>query len=250
MSFVFLIVFSHFESNRPGLAIIICPGDRAILRTLTRAALGVRHANGAQIEYVRQVARLKTEGVPVGDKYHTGHHYRDVVYLATRALQRHQACDYRTPLGSLGIPSNYAVLFDSIPLGGVTAGGRHGGVTVICLNAVSSRTSRLHSKLVAWCQHKGGHSGAAIAADVFDALSAEPLEFSPREQQGMMSGIGGDGACVSGGPSRIKRGTGAAEHLWEIVHPQITAPLEEHLADLIPQTRGARRIADPSLHET
>ena len=46
----------------------------ALLRRLTRVALGVRDSHGTSVDYQKWLARLETEGVPIGDKYHSRHH--------------------------------------------------------------------------------------------------------------------------------------------------------------------------------
>ena len=101
-------------------------GTVALLKRLTRVALGVRASHGSSVEYQHWLARLQAEGLDIGAKYHTRHHYADTIFLSARAMQCLDEDDRCHILGGLGIPSNFAVLFDGVPLGGVSAHGRHG----------------------------------------------------------------------------------------------------------------------------
>jgi hypothetical protein len=56
----------------------------AVMLTLVRTAVGVGAANGATTDFVKAVARLAVEGVPVGEKFHTRHFLKDVQFLAAR----------------------------------------------------------------------------------------------------------------------------------------------------------------------
>jgi hypothetical protein len=88
--------------------------------------------------------------------------------------------DRRRPLGGLGISSNFALLFDGVPMGGVSAYGRHGTVQVICLNAVSPHTGRLHAWLATWIVQSAGHSGQATAEAMYLFGPGIPLNGSVR----------------------------------------------------------------------
>jgi hypothetical protein len=56
----------------------------AVMLTLVRTAVGVGAANRATTDFVKAVARLAVEGVPVGEKFHTRHFLKDVQFLAAR----------------------------------------------------------------------------------------------------------------------------------------------------------------------
>ena len=157
----------------------------ALLIRLTRVALGVRDSSGSSLDYPKWLARLETEGVPIGDKYHTWHHYADCIYLAARTVQCLHEDDRRCPLGGLGISSNFAVLFDGVPMGGVSAYGRHGTVQVVCFNAVSPHTGRLHAWLATSIVQGKGHGGKATAEAMtrFGPGPARPFPRSERPRQ-------------------------------------------------------------------
>jgi hypothetical protein len=152
----------------------------ALLRRLTRVALGVRDSHGTSVDYQKWLSRLETEGVPIGHKYHSRHHYVDCIFLSARTLQCLDEDDRRRPLGGLGISSNFALLFDGVPMGGVSAYGRHGTVQVICLNAVSPHTGRLHAWLATWIVQSAGHSGQATAEAMYLFGPGIPLNGSVR----------------------------------------------------------------------
>jgi len=62
-------------------------------------------------------------------------------------------------LGGLGIPSDFAVLADGVPVGGVSLYGWHGSVQVICTISVAPSTGRMHPRFVAWAVGCYGHKG-------------------------------------------------------------------------------------------
>ena len=195
------------------------PADRTkpVLRTLVRAALGARSSHAPHRFFQEALCRLSLEGVDVGNKYHTKDFFADVVFLSARCMQAFDAADVHTPLGGLGIRSDFAALFDGVPIGGVVLYGRHGTMVVVCLNSVSASDHRLHSRLVASFVSSTGHGGEATARNVVDALAAEPFCLTIRELERSLSLVGGDGAVVQGGREG-RAGTRAAEIMWEMVH--------------------------------
>ena len=131
----------------------------AVMLTLVRTALGVGAANGATTDFVKAVCRLAVEGVPVGEKFHTRHFFKDAQFLAARCLQLRDREDLYNPLGGLGIGSSCAVLMDGVPVGSVAAYGRHGTVQVVCVSSVSPHTHRLRAQLLTWAIPSRGHGG-------------------------------------------------------------------------------------------
>jgi hypothetical protein len=193
----------------------------AVMLTLVRTALAVGAANGATTDFVKAIARLSVEGVPVGQKYHTRHFYKDVQYLGARCLQARDREDLFKPLGGLGIGSSCAVLFDGVPVGSCAAYGRHGNVLVVCVSSVSPHTHRLRSQLLTWAIPSRGHGGPETAAAILTALAKHPLGLELKALRAKLCAVGGDGLVVRGGPDRKKPGTQACEFLWQRVHPQV-----------------------------
>ena len=212
------------------------PDPRGILLTLVRTALGARTARAPGMAYKQALARLALEGVPIGDKYHTEEFMNDAVFLAARNVQASDVTDLAAPLAGLGIPSDFAILMDGLPVGGVSLYGRHGSVSAICVCTVSPHTHRLHAPLLTWYVADRGHGGEATANAVLNAFVAEPFGLSCSDLEQRVCLVGGDGAIVRGGPGRPKPGTQAAEILWAKVH-RCTEDLGEGL-------RGAEWVDD------
>ena len=216
----------------------------AVMLTLVRTALAVGAANGAMEDFVKAVARLSVEGVPVGEKFHTRHFLKDAQFLAARCLQARDREDLYNPLGGLGIGSSCAVLFDGVPVGSVAAYGRHGTVLVVCMSSVSPHTHRLRAQLLTWAVPSRGHGGAETAAAVLTALAGHPLALDRRALRVKLCAVGGDGMVVRGGPDRKKPGTQAGEILWQLVHPQV-APVRPGAARPgAANVRGKKSVID------
>ena len=101
--------------------------DRVRL-TLVRAALAVRTSSGPTNAFVMHLARLAVEGVDVGEKYHTKEFFSDVLFLSARCVQAYDAQELYEKLQGTGIRSDFALLLDGVPVGGVSLHGRHGNV--------------------------------------------------------------------------------------------------------------------------
>ena len=117
---------------------------------------------------------MSLDGVEIGERQHSYHFYNDVVFLSARCLQAMDAADLEAPLGGLGIPTDFAVLMDGVPLGGCNLHGRHGSMEVICLNGVNGKDHRLRPRLIAWFVASEGHSGDALTTSALNALAASP----------------------------------------------------------------------------
>ena len=88
---------------------------------------------------------------------------------------------------------------------------------------MSPYTRRLHSWLLIGIVQSAGHGGHTTAAAIRDALRRPPWRITDREIKSFLSVIGGDGAVVRGGEGRTSPpGTSAAEHLWCLVHPELS----------------------------
>ena len=198
--------------------------NAGVLLTLSRTALSCCVSGGSMEEYTKQVARLVVEGVSVGDQHHSRHFMDDAVYLGARCLQLFDAADGRTPLKGLGIRSSLTLLLDGVPVGGASLYGRHGSVTVLCVNFVSPHTHRLHSRCIGYAIQRRGHGGEEVAAEVLEVLESAPLGLTLKELRACLVCIGGDGASVRGGPERSRPGTQAGEHIWFRVFPSAANP--------------------------
>lgn len=218
-----------------------------ILVTLVRAAVAT--CGHSYEEFERHLARLAAEGVNIGSKYHHRGFAKEAQFLAARCLQYHDLVDLRRRLPGLGIRSSMALLADGVPVGGVSAYGRHGNVTVVCTSSVSSFTGRLHSKFLTWVLPAAGHGGDELASSMLQALQEHGVTVA--ELRSCLSCIGGDGAMVRGGPSRTSATTSTAEIIWRRVFgaasgldandlPEEDQPLGVALGPRAPQPRVAR----------
>ena len=201
--------------------------NAAVLLTLSRTALSSCAVGASKDEYTKQVARLAVEGVAVGDQHHSANFMDDAVYLGARCLQLLDAQDLRTPLKGLGIRSSLALLLDGVPVGGAALYGRHGSVTVLCVNFVSPHTYRLHSRCIGYAIQRRGHGGEEVAVEVLEVLESAPMGLSPKELRSCLACIGGDGQAVRGGPDRKLPGTQAGEHIWFSLFPSVYPDVPE-----------------------
>ena len=111
---------------------------------LTRAALGTVADNCPTSAYQASCCRLLQARVDIGRQYASLQYCRDAVFLAVRHVQADDAAEMLSPFsGALGITFCVAVAFDSIPIGGTSAYGRHGQALVVCIVGVSPHTRRL-----------------------------------------------------------------------------------------------------------
>ena len=213
-----------------------------VLKTLVRAALSESLAGGSDRAFVRHISRLALDGVDVGGKFHTEAFVREARYLATKVLSCQDRLDLDQKLPGLGIPSSFAVLFDGVPVGGISTFNRHGNVEVVCLAAISPLTGRINARFVTWAVSSVGHAGPDIANTILNALSELPLCLERTLLKRRMVAIGGDGAVVRGGPDRQKPGTRAADLMWLKVHPKSPRlPSDDDLlVDLVPPAERPR----------
>ena len=108
------------------------------ITTLVRAAVIEAVTSASGRGFPKHVARLNLFGVAVGDRFHTKAFAYECWHLASKAIQSQDRLDLDRRLGGLGIPSDFAVLADGVPVGGVNLYGRHGSVHVICTISVAS----------------------------------------------------------------------------------------------------------------
>jgi hypothetical protein len=188
------------------------------LKRISRAALSTSYKVGTAEDFQMHLLRLKREGVDVGAQAHTSDAYKDCVYLGARAVEYYDAQGMRQPLGSLGVPSSFALIFDTVPLGGVSCFSRHGSPCVIKAITVSPRTGRLYPQLLPTA-YPASHNGVDMKQAVRHTISQDPFALTRRRCQSDCSAVGGDGQMVRGGHARANPGTKAAEFIWNDFMP-------------------------------
>ena len=116
---------------------------------LNRTALGVVADNGTASSFKTECARLLLARANIGNKHHSQEYYNELVFIAARLKQREDTnALLRTELPSLGGPGFFQISFDTFPIGGISAFGRHGSAMVIAAKAASPLTGRLHYRII------------------------------------------------------------------------------------------------------
>ena len=192
--------------------------EQSELLVLVRSALASTLSGVGTPGYLDQLSALSLAGVSVGHKFHTDTFRREVQHLAFQSCQMRDRLDSQQVLPGLGIPTDFAILFDGVPVGGTELYGRHGSVQVICTSGVSCYSGKLHARFITWAMSSSGHAGSATAQNILDALAADP-DISVETLQRRLTCIGGDGAVVRGGAGRRKPGTQAADIMWFKIFP-------------------------------
>ena len=221
------------------------------MTTLVRAAVIEAVTSASGREFPKAVARLNLFGVAVGDRFHTKAFAYECWHLAAKAIQSQDRLDLDRRLGGLGIPSDFAVVADGVPVGGVNLYGRHGSVHVICTISVAPSTGLMHPRFTAWSVGSRGHKGPDMAKTLLDTLAEPPLALTTQMLSKRMSCVGGDGAYVRGGPARTSSSQQVLDLLWFLVHPHVFPPLtdDDNLRGLVRvepfngRPRGGARLA-------
>ena len=215
-----------------------------VMRTLVRSALSQSVMHGSVNQFVRRLAVLDLEGVAVGERHHSRKFMWEAHYLAVQCLQLRDMQDARRALPGLGVRSDFALLVDGVPIGGMSAKNRHGQALVICSCSVSTYTGRLHPRFLTWAESNEGHAGTSTARCVFNALEANPFEMTAAVLRECMSCLGGDGAVVRGGPDRSSASTQAADIMWFELHPLAEPGEEDALVEIDRPSNPVRPLCE------
>ena len=175
------------------------------MTTLVRAAVIEAVTSASGREFPKHVARLNLFGVAGGDRFHTEAFAFECWHLAGKVIQSQDRLEMDRRLGGLGIPSDFAVLADGVPVGGVSLYDRHGSVQVICTISVAPSTGRMHPRFVAWAVDRYGHKGPDVAKTFLETLAEPPLALTAQTLSKRLSCVGGDGANVRGGQTARQR---------------------------------------------
>ena len=205
-------------------------GLRALwaLKVRVREALSVAHCGDADTDYERVMHRLKLHGLDIGTNYRSAHFVQRVELLGAAAARARTADALNRNLPSLGIPSDFALIFDGVSIGSSWFS-RHETLTVmgfsfvggVELPGVSAGDSRLRvqSRLVAAPSAGLQHSGEEQVALMSQSLHEHPGKYGKRELRARLALAGSDGAGTRGGEDSIHKSTGAAELFWKSLHP-------------------------------
>ena len=193
---------------------------RCSVENAVRMALANIVEGCSGLQYERDVARLELSGCVVHWRCRSRHFVRDVEHLAGRIIQSLDAADINTPLGALGIPSDFGILIDPVTIGS-SRFARHDTVLMECLSVVSPHTHRIHTPMFGGATLPiGGHTGDALAELTQEVLAEHPAGLNTRALRARCSVVGGDGQVVLGGPAHRHSSSKAAEKLWGHLFPE------------------------------
>lgn len=198
---------------------LIEPAFLATVRmAVANAAEGRPHA-----AFERDIIRVRLGGsdlVGASSRYWA----REVAAIASMVLAQMDAVDFDMPVPGLGIPSDFCLLADAVAVGDSIMS-RHGDLLIICLAIASAHNGQAyHPMLAAPCMKIGEHGGQACASAILRACTEHPVSWDADILRARLAGIGGDGALCVGGPSARHKSSGAAEHLWNMVHEEANLP--------------------------
>ncbi|CAE7600327.1 unnamed protein product [Symbiodinium sp. CCMP2592] len=214
---------SRWQPSRPSHAV-----DTEESRWRKSATVCVRTAIGCAVEgqsrtsFEREVARLRLCGVDVdGAMCHSRKFCVEVEYLTNQVLHMMNANDWCSVLGGLGIESDFAVMADPVSLGKCSAFPRNETVLVANLTIVSAEDGSLVTPMLDYrTLGIGCHSGSETTRQLLEMLSQHPSMLDLPILKARLAMIDGDGQIVKGGAQARHSSGGAAELLWQRVHPE------------------------------
>ena len=195
------------------------------------AAVCVRAAIACAVEgkskscYERDIARLRLCGVDVDGAHCHGRNFcAETEYLAGQVLHMMNANDWSSVLGGLGVESDFALMADPVSLGKCTAFPRNETVLIANLTIVSAEDGSLLTPMLDYrTLAVGSHSGPEITRLLLEMLSQHPSMMDLPTLRARLAMIDGDGQLVRGGQQARHSSSGAAELLWQQVHPEAEA---------------------------
>ncbi|CAE7781997.1 unnamed protein product [Symbiodinium sp. CCMP2592] len=214
---------SRWQPSRPSHTV-----DTEESRWRKSATVCVRTAIGCAVEgqsrtsFEREVARLRLCGVDVdGAMCHSRKFCVEVEYLTNQVLHMMNANDWCSVLGGLGIESDFAVMADPVSLGKCSAFPRNETVLVANLTIVSAEDGSLVTPMLDYrTLGIGCHSGSETTRLLLEMLSQHPSMLDLPILKARLAMIDGDGQIVKGGAQARHSSGGAAELLWQRVHPE------------------------------
>ena len=202
------------EQAQPAAASGVSADARRLgLTVRVREALYVCARGGTAREYQDAIRRAALAGVAVGTKYNH-HSFMDLVehlsVVCCRDLLANQLCQL---LPGLGIPSDLALVWDGVSIGGAMWSRQE----TFCVLGVGfcDTAGRIHYRLVATPSENLQKAGPAQVDLVVASLQDHPAGLSRAVLRQRLSIVGGDGAIVGGGVDAKHSSTKAAELFWE-----------------------------------
>lgn len=195
------------------------------LRDLVRLALANAFEGRSYAAYERDAVRLSLAYADVNVWWRDRKFAKEVASLGVMVMQQLDAHDFNEILPGLGIPSDFAVVSDSVSLGDSVMS-RHDVVLVLCLALISARTGRVYNPMHSGDPMPvGAHGGEAMARMWVRAFARHPASWGMPVLCSWAAAVGGDGGLCAGGVDHRHQSSSAAEIFWRLLFPSPEAPL-------------------------
>ena len=195
--------------------------DQQILELLSREALAAAFEGHSDLAYKRSISRYRIAHVPVGDKYHSREFVKLVEELAMQLVRSCTADMLRTPMQGLGIPTDFALIWDGVSIGSRNFA-RNETLLMLASRGAHPTTGRPYTRLLAAPAMGLSHSGPDKTHLILKALTQLPRGgFTKRDLRASFVIGGGDGAEAKGGENARHGSTGTAELLFREVFERL-----------------------------
>ena len=166
--------------------------DQQILELLSREALAAAFEGHSDLAYKRSISRYRIAHVPVGDKYHSREFVKLVEELAMQLVRSCTADMLRTPMQGLGIPTDFALIWDGVSIGSRNFA-RNETLLMLASRGAHPTTGRPYTRLLAAPAMGLSHSGPDKTHLILKALTQLPRGgFTKRDLRASFV-IGGEG---------------------------------------------------------
>eukprot|EP00930_Biecheleria_cincta_P072868 TRINITY_DN6020_c0_g1_i1.p1 TRINITY_DN6020_c0_g1~~TRINITY_DN6020_c0_g1_i1.p1 ORF type:complete len:1338 (-),score=151.28 TRINITY_DN6020_c0_g1_i1:155-4168(-) len=168
--------------------------------------------------FTRALCRHKLAGTQIGEKYHNRKFVRVTERFVASAVQISRAEDLHRTLPGLRIQSDIVVVFDGVSIGATQFSSQETLLLVGALHTYPANSEQV-AALIGAPSMGLTHKGDAQCELVLQCLSAPPWDLDVHALRRRLSLVGGDGAVAKGGPEAKRNSTGAANLVWQRVHP-------------------------------
>ena len=192
--------------------------DLKAMRTLVRECLGKAAEGHSDCSFSRSLSRMQVSEVAVGQRYHSAHFAEECESLAMHLVRHCTLARLRQELPGLGIPTDYALVWDGVSIGAKQFA-RNETLLLLGCRGSHAGTGRAVYSLLAAPALPMRHTGAAKVQLIFDSLADLPAGgISLRDLRRSFVIGGGDGAEVRGGERARHKSTNTAGKLFTTVH--------------------------------
>ncbi len=206
------------EADREASPRSVQDPQRRALSIRVRESLHTAWAGLPDTEYRRSISRYRLAAIDMGSKYDAGWFARTVEFFGELAARGTLCDELGKVLPGLGIPSDFVLAWDGVSIGGGTGGFcRNETLCLIGLGHVDRGVIRYDLAGAPSLVTK--HSRQDSVNLVIGALADAPLRLNRDSLLARLALIGGDGAVSASGVPHPS--TGAAERLWESLHPGV-----------------------------